>query len=209
MFYIGKSKELKSYIVGQTQYSQYFRSETHFRNSINRIGIEKEKFDYFEVFSLPGEEDSFNLKIKELNEKGYSPLNKSLKYLNLLFEITGDKEVFLKAKNNQFNRCIKNTVSKGKTAYGENGRVLLTDKQYQKLCEDFSKEQVEDVIPYLDEYLEGNNNKNGYTNFYILMKRAIRENWYNTRAKYNKEHVEAKSVQEAPEEVKEFLKNIK
>lgn len=208
MYYIAKSEELKCYIIGYTQYSQYFRSENHFKNSIIRLGVEKEKFDFFMIYSIPGEDEEFNNKIKEFDSKGFIPLNKSAKYLSLIFDITNNPNVF-KALEVKFEDSPKKEHVNSKKAYGQFGRVKLTDKQYNKLCEDFSQEQVNDVIPYLDEYLESTNNKNGYTNFYIIMKRAILENWYNTRAKYDKNRKEEQKSKEVPEEVKNFIQSIK
>lgn len=208
MYYIAKSEELKCYIIGYTQYSQYFRSENHFKNSIIRLGVEKEKFDFFMIYSIPGEDEEFNNKIKEFDSKGFIPLNKSAKYLSLIFDITNNPNVF-KALEVKFEDSPKKEHVNSKKAYGQFGRVKLTDKQYNKLCEDFSQEQVNDVIPYLDEYLESTNNKNGYTNFYIIMKRAILENWYNTRAKYDKNRKEEQKAKEVPEEVKNFIQSIK
>lgn len=208
MYYIAKSEELKYYIIGYTQYSQYFRSENHFKNSIIRLGVEKEKFDFFMIYSIPGEDEEFNNKIKEFDSKGFIPLNKSAKYLSLIFDITNNPNVF-KALEVKFEDSPKKEHVNSKKAYGQFGRVKLTDKQYNKLCEDFSQEQVNDVIPYLDEYLESTNNKNGYTNFYIIMKRAILENWYNTRAKYDKNRKEEQKSKEVPEEVKNFIQSIK
>ena len=208
MYYIAKSEELKCYIIGYTQYSQYFRSENHFKNSIIRLGVEKEKFDFFMIYSIPGEDEEFNNKIKEFDSKGFIPLNKSAKYLSLIFDITNNPNVF-KALEVKFEDSPKKEHVNSKKSYGQFGRVKLTDKQYNKLCEDFSQEQVNDVIPYLDEYLESTNNKNGYTNFYIIMKRAILENWYNTRAKYDKNRKEEQKSKEVPEEVKNFIQSIK
>lgn len=208
MYYIAKSEELKCYIIGYTQYSQYFRSENHFKNSIIRLGVEKEKFDFFMIYSIPGEDEEFNNKIKEFDSKGFIPLNKSAKYLSLIFDITNNPNVF-KALEVKFEDSPKKEHVNSKKDYGQFGRVKLTDKQYNKLCEDFSQEQVNDVIPYLDEYLESTNNKNGYTNFYIIMKRAILENWYNTRAKYDKNRKEEQKSKEVPEEVKNFIQSIK
>lgn len=208
MYYIAKSEELKCYIIGYTQYSQYFRSENHFKNSIIRLGIEKEKFDFFMIYSIPGEDEEFNNQIKEFDSRGFIPLNKSAKYLSLIFDITNNPNVF-KALEVKFENLPKKDAEPSKKAYGQFGRVKLTDKQYKKLCDDFSVEQVNDVIPYLDEYLESTNNKNGYTNFYIVMKRAILENWYNTRAKYDKKKKEESAKPEVPEAVKNFLNEIK
>lgn len=210
MHYIGSSSELGVYIIGQTQYSQYFRADNHFKNAIARLGYTKDQFDFFEIYSIPGEAEKFNEKIIELDKDGLVPLNTSLKYIQLLVEITNNKDIINKASEQS--KKIVNRAASGskKKAYGEYSRVLLTDKQYKNLCDDFTKVVVDQVIPYLDEYIESNNNKNHYTNFYIVMKRAIREDWYNLRLQQKEAKREAHAEEpELPEEVKDFLNKIK
>lgn len=211
MYYIGSSSELRCFIVGQTQYSQYFRAENHFKNSVARIGIDMSKFDNFEIFSFPGEEESFQNKIKELNKKNFIPLNRSFKYLSLIYSIIQGVDIF-KEMDLKLEKIEKKEPSHSqKKAYGEYKRVLLTEKQFEKLCEEFTEEVVLKTINYLDEYIESNNNKNHYTNYYIVMKRAIREDWYKIRDQFEKAKNKVKNepVKEVPEEVKDFLNNIK
>lgn len=211
MYYIGSSSELRCFIVGQTQYSQYFRAENHFKNSVGRLGIDMSKFDNFEIFSFPGEEESFQNKIKELNKKNFIPLNRSFKYLSLIYSIIQGVDIF-KEMDLKLEKIEKKEPSHSKKqAYGEYKRVLLTEKQFEKLCEEFTEEIVLKTINYLDEYIESNNNKNHYTNYYIVMKRAIREDWYKIRDQFEKAKKQAKNepVNEVPEEVKDFLNNIK
>lgn len=210
MYYIGSSSELRCFIIGQTQYSQYYRAENHFKNSVGRLGIEMNRFDNFEIYSLPGEEQGFQDKIKELNKKNYFPLNRSFKYLSLIYSIIQGTDIFKDLGKNFKQLEKKQPIQSHKKAYGEYKRVLLTDKQFDKLCEDFTKDVVLKVIPYVDEYLELNNNKNHYTNYYILMKRAIREDWYNIRIEFQKHKEEqAKGEEPVPEFVKDFMNNIK
>lgn len=205
MHYIGSSSKLRLFILGQTQYSQYFRAESHFKNSLIRLGINREDFDKFEIFSLPGDQLEFGKRIQTLDKEGYFPLNRSFKYLQLISEFTKKPVQFqiIEEKSQKFEK--NQPKNKEKHAYGEFQRVLLSDKQYQKLCAEFTEELVKQVIPRLDEYLEGNNNKNHYTNYYILMKRAIREDWYHLRKPRKVEHKE----EPTPEFVQDFLKNIK
>lgn len=211
MHYIGSSSELRVYIIGQTQYSQYFRADNHFKNAIARLGYTKEQFDYFEIYSIPGENEKFNEKVIELDKDGYVPLNTSLKYIQLLVAITNNPDIINKASEQSKKAIVHGVSGSKKKGFGEYGRVLLTEKQYEKLCDDFTKVVVDQVIPYLDEYIESNNNKNHYTNFYIVLKRAIREDWYNLRLQYEEAKKEAKNQaqEEAPEFVKDFLNNIK
>lgn len=66
--------------------------------------------------------------------------------------------------------------------YGEYGRILLTDKEYGKLIEDYGEDKIKRQISLLDEYIEGNNNKNKYTNFNLVLRKSIRENWFSSAA---------------------------
>lgn len=75
----------------------------------------------------------------------------------------------------------ENSIKEKKHKYGEYQRVLLSDSEYNKLVNEFGKSVVDDKITKLDEYLESNNNKNGYKRFGVVVKRAIKENWFNTR----------------------------
>jgi len=72
----------------------------------------------------------------------------------------------------------KNSIDNTRHKFGIYGRVKLTTKQYEKLVEDFSKEIVDKKIEQLDEYVESNNNKNKYSNFNLVLRKAIRENWW-------------------------------
>lgn len=208
MFYVASSEELKSYIIGQTQYSQYFRSENHFKSSIMRLGLERSQFDYFMIFSIPGEDEAFKERIKELDSKGFIPLNQSLKYLNFIFEITNNPAVFKKSQDNLKMMPKKEHQKNVKREYGEYKRILLTDSQYERLCKEFTPEKVKAVIKFLDEYVEGNNNKNNYSNFYIVIKRAINEKWYDAKIEYQKETPNVEQ-EETPDFVKDFMNNIK
>lgn len=90
--------------------------------------------------------------------------------------------------------------------FGTYGRIHLTDKQYQKLIEDFSKEVVDTKINQLDEYVEMNNNKNKYKNFNLVLRKAIRENWFdnnNTKQQKTNREIKEQKIKEIEEK---FLK---
>lgn len=75
-----------------------------------------------------------------------------------------------------------------KHKYGEYQRIRLTDKEYTKLCNDFSKEKIDKQITLLDEYIESNNNKNKYTNFNLVLRRSIREDWFKPKQNVSKQY---------------------
>lgn len=66
-----------------------------------------------------------------------------------------------------------------KKAYGSYGRIKLSDTEYNKLINDYGQELIDNQINLLDEYVESNNNKNKYTNFNLVLRKSIRENWFN------------------------------
>ena len=71
--------------------------------------------------------------------------------------------------------------------FGEYKRVKLKQKEYDKLIEEYGKEYVDFIINRLDEYVESNNNKNKYKNFNLVIRKAIRENWFKRNKELNPE----------------------
>ena len=71
--------------------------------------------------------------------------------------------------------------------FGEYKRVKLKQKEYDKLVEEYGKEYVDFIINRLDEYVESNNNKNKYKNFNLVIRKAIRENWFKRNKELNPE----------------------
>lgn len=62
--------------------------------------------------------------------------------------------------------------------YGVYGRILLTESQYNNLVKEFGKDYIDEVIRRLDEYVQSNNNKNKYKDFNLVLRKAIRDNWF-------------------------------
>lgn len=75
---------------------------------------------------------------------------------------------------------VKEKLDKKET-YGKYGRIKLTAKEYLKLIDEFGKEYIDNQIDLLDEYVESNNNKNKYSNFNLVLRRSIRENWFKNK----------------------------
>ena len=65
-----------------------------------------------------------------------------------------------------------------KRKYGDNQKVILTDDEYSNLVKDYGKDYVDAMIVKLDEYVAMNNNKNGYKNFNLVMRKALKEQWF-------------------------------
>jgi hypothetical protein len=74
-----------------------------------------------------------------------------------------------------------NIYKEAKKTFGSFKRIKLTQKEYEKLIEEFNKEFIDKQIELLDEYVESNNNKNKYTNFNLVLRKSIRENWFNNK----------------------------
>ena len=71
--------------------------------------------------------------------------------------------------------------------FGEYKRIKLKQKEYDKLIEEYRKEYVDFIINRVDEYVESNNNKNKYKNFNLVIRKAIRENWFKRNKELNPE----------------------
>lgn len=61
--------------------------------------------------------------------------------------------------------------------YGEFQRVLLTDEEYRKLVEQFGEESVRSGIRYIDESAETTGNKNHWKNWYLVIRKCLRDGW--------------------------------
>lgn len=85
------------------------------------------------------------------------------------------------------NRIDKNSIEEKKyikekkETYGTYKRVKLTEDEYQKLVEDYGEETITKQIQLLDEYIESNNNKNKYTNFNLVLRKSIRDKWFDKK----------------------------
>lgn len=82
---------------------------------------------------------------------------------------------------NTNNKKENSIIKEKKHKYGEYQNVVLSDNEYKNLINEFGKSVVDEKIIKLDEYLESNGNKNGYKRFGVVLKRAIKENWFNSR----------------------------
>lgn len=134
--------------------------------------------------------------IKQLIEKEYiyseivykegtkEILNRYLKILKYpIKEIfnTPIKENF-KDNNTNMNNTMNNIYKDTKHSYGEFKRVKLTDKEYNKLVEDYGVDLINKQIALLDEYIESNNNKNKYTNYNLVLRKSIRDKWFENKS---------------------------
>ena len=76
---------------------------------------------------------------------------------------------------------IEKKENNKKEKYGNFGRVKLTKNEYQRLIDEFGEDFIKQQINLLDEYVESNNNKNKYSNFNLVIRKSIRDNWFNKK----------------------------
>ena len=100
-----------------------------------------------------------------------------------------------------------------KEKYGTYGRVKLTIDEYLRLADEFGEDFIKKQIELLDEYIESNNNKNKYTNFNLVLRKSIRENWFNKKQEdvpkwFDKENKLNEITEEEQNEMEELLKEI-
>lgn len=81
-----------------------------------------------------------------------------------------------KVKDNNINNNKEN--NKKYICHGTYKRVKLTEDEYNRLIEEYDQEFIDAFIQKLDEYVESNNNKNKYSNFNLVLRKAIREHWF-------------------------------
>ena len=102
--------------------------------------------------------------------------------------------------NNDINKAKKQP----RKHFGTYGRVLLTLAEYDRLSNEFGQAYIDNQINLVDEYIESNNNKNKYTNFNLVIRKSIRENWFNPNAKNNTNKRKASD----PEWLKKYVANF-
>ena len=148
-------------------------------------------------------ETSIKSALNELKEFGYLKVNKLLpnetytgriEYVYDIYEKKqeGEKQgvenlgvEFLGVENQgqyNINNKILNNKKNKYNIYGEYKRIKLTDDEYNRLVKDYGEEFIKKQIKLLDEYVESNNNKNKYTNFNLVLRKSIRDNWFKNKA---------------------------
>lgn len=127
------------------------------------------KFEYiYDIFEKPQKPDSGKPGVENPGLENH-PLNK----------YTNNKILNNKKLNNKYTNNKKENNKKEK--YGTYGRVLLTIDEYLKLVNEFGEDFIKNQIELLDEYVESNDNKNKYKNFNLVLRKSIRENWFNKK----------------------------
>lgn len=162
---------------------------------------------------------TISLLIKNLVEKGY--IESEIKYkegskeiLNRYLKIIKGgylknfKEGYLKkVKDNNIN--INNTSNNKYIYMGTYKRIKLTKDQYNKLIDDYGEDYINQIINRLDEYVESNNNKNKYSNYNLVIRKAIRDNWFKIEKLPSWFNQEIKKEEGLTDEEREWLQSIK
>ena len=162
---------------------------------------------------------TISLLIKNLVEKGY--IESEIKYkegskeiLNRYLKIIKGgylknfKEGYLKkVKDNNIN--INNTSNNKYIYMGTYKRIKLTKDQYNKLIDDYGEDYINQIINRLDEYVESNNNKNKYSNYNLVIRKAIRDNWFKIEKLPSWFNQEIKEEDNLTDEEREWLQSIK
>lgn len=77
--------------------------------------------------------------------------------------------------------------------HGVYGRIMLTDEQYDKLVAEFGQAQIDKQINSLDEYVQSNNNKNGYKDYNLVLRKSLRENWFGDKKSQSEQCIKPKN----------------
>ncbi len=125
-----------------------------------------------EIIYKDGTKEILNRYLRIINEPIEEKLNRGIE------EKLKDNNTYI---NNTINNKNNNIYKEPKKTYGEYGRVKLKESEYNKLINDYGKDEIDNQIMLLDEYVESNNNKNKYTNFNLVLRKSIRENWFKTK----------------------------
>ncbi|MBQ6447129.1 MAG: phage replisome organizer N-terminal domain-containing protein [Bacillus sp. (in: Bacteria)] len=94
--------------------------------------------------------------------------------------------------------------------FGQYGRILLTTEQHNALCQEYGLDYITAVINKLDEYVQSNNNKNKYKDFNLVLRKAIRENWFKItmESKKNQDPIVTDLTPEEKKEAEELAKRL-
>lgn len=144
--------------------------------SIKSTLEELKKFGYLKVTKLlPNETKSGRIEyIYDVFEKKQEGEKQGIENLGVEFLYLENQQQY-----NINNKILNNKKNNNKYIYmGTYKRIKLTQEQYDKLIKEFGEDYIKQIIERLDEYVESNNNKNKYSNYNLVIRKAIRENWF-------------------------------
>lgn len=71
----------------------------------------------------------------------------------------------------------KETKSIHRKSYGEHGRVKLSQEEHDRLVRDYGQAEAERCIAYVDEIAQSTNNKPGWKDWNLVVRRCHRDGW--------------------------------
>jgi hypothetical protein len=71
----------------------------------------------------------------------------------------------------------ESSADKPRHARGSHGYVKLTDAEYERLIADLGEKELSRVIAYVDESAQISHNKNKWTDWNLVLRKAAREGW--------------------------------
>lgn len=71
----------------------------------------------------------------------------------------------------------KKTKSVHRKSYGEHGRVKLSQEEHDRLVRDYGQAEAERCIAYVDEIAQSTNNKPGWKDWNLVVRRCHRDGW--------------------------------
>lgn len=208
-----------------SEYDYYFNKEEledgYFYSTIenieNNTGLSEHR--QRKVMNTLKEQEILDIKLSGMPARRYIKINEEQlsKLLDAQFlknqGTSSEKikeQVLKKLKGNN------NIINKNKNKYniyGEFRRVKLTDEEYKRLVDEFGETFIKNQIDELDRYVESNNNKNGYTNFNLVLRKSIREGWFRKRENnipewFGKEYKAEEISKDEENEIENILKEI-
>ena len=114
----------------------------------------------------------------DIYESNLHPKKQDIENQDIEKQDIENQDINKKLNNKRLNNKKLNNKEIHKESYGVYKRIKLTIDEYLRLVNDYGEDFIKQQIDLLDEYVESNNNKNKYTNFNLVLRKSIRENWF-------------------------------
>lgn len=85
-------------------------------------------------------------------------------------DVDGDADVAIDMDGDE-------TITSPALAWGKFNRVVLTAEAYDALVGEYGEDKVTRAISYVDESAQATNNRNGWSDWAVVIRRCIREGW--------------------------------
>lgn len=185
-------------------------NETSIKSTLEEL----KKFGYVKVKKLlPNETKTGRIEyVYDIYEKKQEGEKQGVENLGVEFLGVEKLEVENQGQYNINNKIINNKNINKYINMGIYKRIKLTQDQYNKLVEEFGNNYINQIIEKLDEYVESNNNKNKYSNYNLVIRKAIRENWFKIEKLpnwFNKNFKAQRPTLEEKKEMENILKEFK